>query len=144
MTASDRQWSNEWIRMIVSKIEWFYVSKETKGQSGRPIHFLNSFIQFFMQMQLLSEQAVLRCFSKKVFLKFAIFTGKCLCWSLFLVKLQAWRPLKRVQHRCFPVNIENLLRKFNLKNTAGGCFCTWNSLGIWLYKSGNWWHIFSI
>ena len=35
--------------MIVSKIECFYVSKETKGQSGRPMRFLNNFIQFSMQ-----------------------------------------------------------------------------------------------
>ena len=29
---------------------------------------------------------------KKVFLHFAIFAGKHLCWSLLLTKLQAWRP----------------------------------------------------
>ena len=34
-----------------------------------------------------------RCSIKKVLLKiFAIFTKKHLCWSLFLIKLQAWRP----------------------------------------------------
>ena len=49
MTASDRQWSNEWIRIRVSKIEWFYVSKQTKGQCGRPIRFLNNFTKFSMQ-----------------------------------------------------------------------------------------------
>ena len=36
------------------------------------------------------------------FKNFAIFTGKHLCWSLFLIKLQAFR--------CFPVNIAKLLR----------------------------------
>ena len=35
--------------MTVSKIEWFYVSKETKGQCGSPIRFLNNFIQFSVQ-----------------------------------------------------------------------------------------------
>ena len=38
---------------------------------------------------------------------FAIFVGKLLCWSLFLIKLQALKPatlLKRLQHMCFPVN----------------------------------------
>ena len=34
--------------------------------------------------------------------KFAMFTGKHLCWSLFLIKLQAFR--------CFSVNIAKLLR----------------------------------
>ena len=39
---------------------------------------------------------------------FAIFTGKHLCWSLFLIKLQAWAcnfVKKRLQRRCFPENI---------------------------------------
>ena len=43
-----------------------------------------------------------------------------LCWSLFLIKLQAFRPTtllkKRHQHRCFPVNIANILRAPILKN----------------------------
>ena len=34
-----------------------------------------------------------KCSVKKGVLKtFAIFTGKHLCWSLFLIKLQPWRP----------------------------------------------------
>ena len=36
---------------------------------------------------------------------FANFTEKHQCWSLFLIKLHAWR---RLQHRCFPVNFEIL------------------------------------
>ena len=47
---------------------------------------------------------------KKVVLKnFATFTGKHLHWSLFLNKV-------RLQHRCFPVNIEKSLRTSILKN----------------------------
>ena len=45
--------------------------------------------------------------------KFAIFTGKHLCWSLFLKKLPAWWPetlWKRLQHRCFSVNIVTFSR----------------------------------
>ena len=37
-----------------------------------------------------------------------IFPGKYLRWSLFLIKLQAFRPetiIKRLQHRYLPVNI---------------------------------------
>ena len=63
--------------------------------------------------------------------------------SLFskVASVEAYKFIKKIlQHRCFPVNIENFLRKFYIKNTTGGCFCTWNSR-IWLYKSGNWWHI---
>ena len=38
--------------------------------------------------------------------KFAIFTGKHLCWSLFSIKLQACNLTKKwFQYKCFPVNI---------------------------------------
>ena len=38
----------------------------------------------------------LQMFFKKGALKsFAIFTGKCLCWSLFLIKLQAYNFIKK-------------------------------------------------
>ena len=37
---------------------------------------------------------------------FAIFTGKDLCWSLFLIKFIK----KNLQHRCFPVNMARFLR----------------------------------
>ena len=45
---------------------------------------------------------------------FAIFVGKHLCWSLFLIKLQAVNFIstssqKRLQHRCFPVKITKFL-----------------------------------
>ena len=44
---------------------------------------------------------------------FAIFTGKHLYWSLFLIKLKAkaYKSIKkRLQHRYFPVNIRKCLR----------------------------------
>ena len=45
---------------------------------------------------------------------FAIFTGKHLCWGLFLIKLQV-----------LPVDIAKFLRIAFLYNTSGGCF--WQS-----------------
>ena len=43
--------------------------------------------------------------------KFAIITGKQLCWSFFLIKLQAFRlTIKRFWHRCFPVKFAKFLR----------------------------------
>ena len=45
--------------------------------------------------------------------KFTIFTRRHLCWSLFLIKLQDFRPatlLKKLQDRCFLVNIAKFLR----------------------------------
>ena len=46
---------------------------------------------------------------------FAIFTGKQLRWSLYLIKLQAFK--------CFPMNIAKSLTAVFLQNTSGGCFC---------------------
>ena len=51
-------------------------------------------------------------FCKKGVLKtFAKFTGKDLCQSLCLIKLQALAPdIKRPWHRCFPVNFAKFIR----------------------------------
>ena len=62
-------------------------------------------------------------FSKTGALKnFAIFTGKDLCWSLFLIKFQDWRPTflfkKRLQRRCFSVNTAKFLRAAFLLKTC--------------------------
>ena len=64
------------------------------------------------KMQKQSARGVLKNLTK--------FTGKHLCWSLCSVKLQVFRPAtllkKRLQYRCFPVNIAKLLRTRILKN----------------------------
>ena len=50
-------------------------------KSQKVISFTEAFPEEF------TEAVVCRCFSKKVFLKFfAIFSGKHLCWDLFLIK----------------------------------------------------------
>ena len=120
--------------MRVSKIEWFYVSKETKGQSGRPIRFLNNFIHFSMQYittirtsrsQMFFEIGVLKLYN--------IHRKMPVLESLFskVASLEAYKFIKkRLQHRRFHVNIANFLGKLFLKHTTGGCFCTWNSPGI--------------
>ena len=38
---------------------------------------------------------------------FTVFTGKHMCWSHFLINL---KEIKRLEHKCFPVNIEKYLR----------------------------------
>ena len=51
---------------------------------------------------------------------FATLTGKHLCQSLFLVKLQTSSPAKmRLWHRCFPVNFAKFLRTPFLQSTSG-------------------------
>ena len=59
-----------------------------------------------------------RCSVKKgVLKKFGNFTGKHLCWSLFLIKLQAQSLVKkRLQHWRFPVKFAEFLRTSILKN----------------------------
>ena len=48
-----------------------------------------------------------------------IFTGKHLCWSLFLIKLQACKFIeKRLQHWCFPLHVRKFLRTRFLKNIS--------------------------
>ena len=72
-------------------------------------------------------------FYKNAILKnFAIFTQKQLRWSLFLNKnaaLDYWNFIKkRLQQRCFPMNISKFLRTPVLKNICEQlfeCFTTW-------------------
>ena len=55
--------------------------------------------------------------SEKVTLKnFTIFTGIYLCWSLFLKTCNFIK--KRLQHKCFPVNIAKFSRTPILKNNC--------------------------
>ena len=65
-------------------------------------------------------------FEKAVLKNIAIFTGKHLCWSLFLsenVSLQSYNFIKkRLQHRCFPVKIAQFLRARALKNICEPLF----------------------
>ena len=63
-------------------------------------------------------------FKGGIFIKFSIFTGKYLCWSLFLIKLQAYNFIKkRLHHRCFHMNIAKFLKTLFLQSTFDGCFC---------------------
>ena len=57
-------------------------------------------------------------FKIDVLRNFAEFTGKHQLWSLFLIKLQTWRSAKRLQYKCFPVNIAKFLRAPLLQNTC--------------------------
>ena len=83
-------------------------------QSANKIHSINS-----LKTKYRSSHP--RCSIRKAVLKnFAIFTGKHLCWSLCfnkVVYLQTCNFIKkRLQHRCFPVNIAKFLRNPILKN----------------------------
>ena len=61
-------------------------------------------------------------FKTSVFKNSIIFTGKHLCWGLFLIKKTCNLIKKRLQDRYFPVNIATYLRTAILLNTSCGCF----------------------
>ena len=75
--------------------------------------------------KLEKEKVFGKCSVKKVFLTLHKIHRKKLCWSLFFNKVAGPRPQsllkKRLQHRCFPLNLVNFFLK---KNTSTGCFCT--------------------
>ena len=94
------------------------------------------------QLQIFFKMGVLKNFANFT-------TGKYLCWSLFLIKLQAWRPagmktcnfiIKKLQHRCFPVKFAKFLRTSFLQNTSDGYFLnsTYASASVLLHiRIGN-------
>ena len=58
---------------------------------------------------------------------FANFTGKHLCWSLFVKNLQAeglQLYLKKDSNTGFSREIREIFKKPFLQNTSGECFCT--------------------
>ena len=63
----------------------------------------NNHLPYIYSKQKQSPGGVLKNFAK--------FTGKHQCQSLFLIKLQSLGPdIKRLWHRCFPVNFAKFLR----------------------------------
>ena len=78
-----------------------------------------------------------------------IFTGKYLCWNLSLFNeiagLKAYNFIKkRLQHRCFPVNIAKFVRTYFIEHhTSGDCFWIlfWHVNWTWgiIRKIGSFW-----
>ena len=78
-----------------------------------PLEFWSSYFSEYLPLIAITKSSHWRCSIKKVVLKnFAIFTGKHLCWSTFLIKLQACNFIKkRLQHSYFEnIYFEKLLR----------------------------------
>ena len=91
---------------------------------------LINYLNLMIQKQLLTSVLYKSClrsshsqmfFEIDVLKNFAILAGERMGWSL-LIKLQAWRPAKRLQHRCFHVIIAKFLWTPFLQNTSIGCF----------------------
>ena len=87
-------------------------------------HQLFSII-LLMLVKEVAQAATRRCSMKKVVLKnFAISTGNHLCWSLFFNKIASRQACnftkKRLQQRCFLMNMVKFLKTAILKN-----ICEW-------------------
>ena len=109
---------------------WFFLFVFEKMSSSIPM-FL---VMLLAHVGKRSNSRYSQMFSKTGVLKnFAIFTGKNLCWSLFLIKFQDWRPTflfkKRLQRRCFSVNIAKFLRTAFLLKTCS----------LYLFEFFIWW-----
>ena len=76
-----------------------------------------------------NRSSLLQMFLKIGVLKnFANLIGKHRCWSIFLIKLQAWRPptlfKKDSNTGVFLWNLRNFYEHLFLQNTSCGCFLT--------------------
>ena len=61
-------------------------------------------------------------FKKDIFKNFTIFTGKHLCWSLFLIKVWRLATLLKRYSNTMPVNIAKFLRTLFFPEHSAGCF----------------------
>ena len=85
------------------------------------LHYFSFLLRQHWQEKNQKQKQPSEVFIENAALKnFGIFTEKHLCWSLFLIKMQACNFIKRrLQHGCFPVNIAKFLRTPILKNIYG-------------------------
>ena len=102
------------------------IQKQSSKQSLRKVH---------------SEADIRRCSSTYMFRKnFA--TGKHLCWSLFLIKLQVYEKEIPTQRTCFPVNIAKFLRTTFFTENPGGCFCQFDKVTVQYWASAKFLFLF--
>ena len=119
-------------------MQWRYKEKRNDQEHHENVRFfhLAKFLIFFflfcfvfekmsfsISMFLVMLLAVHRCSPNQVFLKILQYPQeKNLRWSLFLIKFQDWRSTflfkKRLQRRCFSVNIAKFLRTAFLLNNC--------------------------
>ena len=91
------------------------------------INFILKDLQIILSSHKISEKCNEQVFYRNAVLKkFAIFTGKHLYWSLSFNKSAGLQYCKfykkRLQHRCFSLNIAKFLRTFILKNICQQLF----------------------
>ena len=122
------QWS--WLEISLNAFRWSTIPQKqfiiiippssVHVANSEQCHcWLGSLNLFICKDQGLVQRQAPDVFCKKDFLKFfSNFTGKQLCWSLFLIKLQAYIFIKKDsgRRRCFSVKFTKYLRTPVLKN----------------------------
>ena len=124
------------------------LSKSSKDKSSRPMFFmytlrdvdcgeeaflLETFVLPLIPPVYRSSRSQMS-FKIGVQKNFAIFIGKHLCWSLFLIQLQAWRPATLLKRDSNIVVCSSQYREFFRtvfqKNTSGGCYWVYSKCCI--------------
>ena len=78
---------------------------------------------YFLQMLKLKKQPPEMFYKEAVVKNFAIFAGKHLCWSLFLIMLQTFRPASLLKINSNTILLKNTCFEEHLRTTASEvCF----------------------
>ena len=94
------------ISKIVSDLECTFKAKAISSLTF-------SFFKFFSDTKTYFKSSHRSCSIKKAVPKtFEMFTGKHLCWSLFLIKLKAFRTVARQAHLRFYFSLGKILKYF--------------------------------
>ena len=91
------------------------------------------YFQYLLLKTLLCRSSCLQMFFKiRVLKNFANFTGKHLCWSLFLKKFLTLflTLLKTLQYRCFPVKFAKKFKNTFFYFSSSGCFWLWDVISF--------------
>ena len=83
-----------------------------------------------MRISFFHIKAAQMFFLKVALKNFSIFTREHLCWSLFLIKLHAWKPASLLR-----TNSNTSVFPVTFRHITVGCFCTLN--GWIFYMSTN-------
>ena len=114
---------SDWYFCNIAQSGWFWKSLSRNKVLNH--HFLKS-LHVTSRTQMFFKIGVLR--------NVAIFTGKHLCWSHFLIKLQALRPptLFKTDFStgAFLWILQNFYKQLFLKNTTVGYFCQFDKITV--------------
>ena len=106
--------------MIATKMKKYMIQRQSIILKIYVINFLVHICYHIHDEFKVQKQPPVVFFKQNFLKNFAIFTGKHLCWSLFLINLQASRIAtllkKGLQHRNFPVNIVTFKKTYFKKH----------------------------